>query len=315
MRAIAITDFRLTPQLMDLPKPEPGPGEILVRLHAAGLNPFDWKVIDGALSPAVSHHFPLVVGSDGAGVVEAVGAAVSGFRPGDEVYGQFQDVSRGLGSYAEYGLFAEGAPVARMPRGMTFTQAAAVPVATMTGFNMVETAKVDQGQTVLVSGATGGVGQQAVQFAANQGARVIATSTADMAESMREFGASEIVDYTVAPVAEQVLRLHPDGIDAVLDVVSTDPAALDLLAGAVRPGGHVVTTVFSADTEKLAAREIVGVNLNSPASAELLTTIADLIDASKVRVRIDAEVPLERAPQALARSRAGGARGKTVIEI
>ncbi|MFI6600012.1 NADP-dependent oxidoreductase [Nonomuraea sp. NPDC050536] len=315
MRAIAITDFMLTPQLMDLPRPQPGADEVLVRLYAAGLNPVDWKIAEGMLSDGVRHHFPLVLGTDGAGVVDAVGPAVTAFRPGDEVYGQFQDVGRGLGSYAEYGLFVQGAPVARMPRGMTFTQAAAVPVATMTGYNLVETTKVDQGQTVLVSGASGGVGQQAVQFAVLQGARVIATATADIAEYLRELGAAEIVDYKTAPVADQVLALHPEGIDVVLDTICADPAALNRLSRIVRPGGHVVTTQFTADPTELASREIVGVNLNNPASPELLALIADLIDAGKIRVRVEAQVPLEDAPQALARNKAGGARGKTAIEI
>lgn len=315
MRAIAITDFMLTPQLMDLPRPQPGPDEILVRLYAAGLNPVDWKIAEGMLSDGVRHRFPLILGTDGAGVVEAVGPAVTALRPGDEVYGEFQDVTRGLGSYAEYGMFTQGAPVARMPHGMTFTQAAAVPGATMTGYNMVETAKVDQGQTVLVSGASGGVGQQAVQFAVLQGARVIATATADIAEYLRELGAAEIVDYKAGPVADQVLALHPEGIDVVLDTISTDPAALDRLSRIVRPGGHVVTTQFTADPMELASREIIGVNLKSPPSPELLALIADLIDADRIRVRIEAELPLEQAPEALLRNKAGGARGKTVFEI
>ncbi|MFI6499928.1 NADP-dependent oxidoreductase [Nonomuraea typhae] len=306
MRAIAISGFGQEPELMTLPIPAPGPDDVLVRLHAAGLNPIDWKIADGSFRTS-TEDFPLVLGIDGAGVVDKVGPAVTAFRPGDEVYGQFR------GSYADYAL---ATPVlAPMPKGMIFSQAAAVPIATTTAYNMVETAKVVPGQIVLVSGATGGVGQQAVQFAVGAGATVIATATADMAEHMRRLGAAELVDHTLRPVAEQVLALHPGGIDAVLDLVSADPVALTELAQTVRPGGTVVTTLFSADPEALAAREIVGVNLNNKAGAELLTLVADLIDAGKLLVRIDNLVSLRDAPSALDRNKAGLSRGKTVIEI
>ncbi|MBB5076139.1 NADP-dependent oxidoreductase [Nonomuraea endophytica] len=305
MRAIAISGYGQEPELMELPKPTPGPNGVLVRVHAAGLNPVDWKIAEGEFK--TPGPFPKVLGIDGAGVVEAVGPAVTAFRPGDQVYGQLK------GSYAEYALATS--VLARMPAGMIFTQAAAIPVATTTAYNMVETAKIDQGKVVLVSGATGGVGQQAVQFAANAGAKVIATATADMAEHMRGLGAAELVDHTLRPVAEQVLQLHPDGIDAVLDTVSTDPAALDQLAQTVRPGGTVVTTVFSADPAALAAREITGVNLDNKAGAELLVLLADLIDAGRIKVRIDDVVPLSAAATALANNKAGRSRGKTVIEI
>ncbi|WP_157253862.1 NADP-dependent oxidoreductase [Nonomuraea typhae] len=306
MRAIAISGFGQEPELMTLPIPAPRPDDVLVRLHAAGLNPIDWKIADGSFRTS-AQDFPLVLGIDGAGVVDKVGPAVTTFRPGDEVYGQFR------GSYADYAL---ATPVlAPMPKGMIFSQAAAVPIATTTAYNLVETAKVIPGQIVLVSGATGGVGQQAVQFAVGAGATVIATATADMAEHMRRLGAAELVDHTLRPVAEQVLALHPGGIDAVLDVVSADPVALTELAQTVRPGGTVATTLFSADPEALAAREIVGVNLNNKAGAELLTLVADLIDAGKLLVRIDNLVSLRDAPAALDRNKAGLSRGKTVIEI
>ncbi|WP_327088710.1 NADP-dependent oxidoreductase [Nonomuraea sp. NBC_01738] len=314
MRALAISAFGEQPQLMGLPIPAPGPDDLLVRIHAAGVNPFDLKVADGMLKD-VPHRFPMILGSDGAGVVEAVGAGVSRYRVGDQVYGQFMRMAEGLGSYAEYALVSQTGVVARMPRGMIFTQAAAVPTSTMTAYNMAETAKLDRGQIVLVNGATGGVGQQAVQFAANAGATVIATATPDMAEVVRAFGAEEIIDYTTGPVPEQVLALHPDGIDAILDTVSPDPAALAVLAQTVRPGGTVVTTTFTADPQGMAKREIVGVNLSNKGSSDLLTLLADLIDAGDIRVRLDAEVPLEEAPAALDRVRAGLARGKTVLEL
>jgi NADPH:quinone reductase-like Zn-dependent oxidoreductase len=313
MRAIAVSDFGSEPELMDLPRPEPGPDDLLVRLRAAGVNPVDWKIASGRFKDA-PHRFPMILGVDGAGIVEAVGGNVTSFKPGDEVYGRFQRLAEGLGSFAEYGLVAEDECVAPMPTGMIFTQAAAVPTATMTAFNMVEDARVDSGQAVLVVGATGGVGQAAVQLAADRGARVIATAAPDAVKTIKYLGASETVDYTVGPIDEQVLSKHPNGIDAIIDVVS-DNGTLDRLSSLVKPGGTVITSIGSADSEALAQREIRGINLLSSTSGKLLRDVAQLIDGSRLRVSIHAEVPLEETPAALARNRAGGARGKTVIKI
>src|SRR3954452_13495482 len=129
MRAVVITDFGADPVLMDRPEPEPGPGEVLVRVHAAGINPFDWKVIDGALRGVVDHPFPIVMGSDGAGVVEAVGSGVDDYRPGDRVYGQFMKVALGRGSYAEQVIAPADGKLAFIPEALSFEVAAALPTA------------------------------------------------------------------------------------------------------------------------------------------------------------------------------------------
>ncbi|MGI5167266.1 NADP-dependent oxidoreductase [Spirillospora sp. CA-253888] len=314
MRAVAVAEFGATPVFTDLPRPDPGPGEVLVKLVAAGLNPFDWKVADGILKDAVEHSFPLILGSDGAGVVEAAGAGVTAFRPGDQVYGTFQHLSRGLGSYAEYGVASADGTIATMPDTMVYSQAAAVPTASMTAWNAVRIAGADQGRTVLVLGATGGVGQSAVQLGARNGARVIATARPGAAEEMRELGADETVDYTGGGLGERVRALVPDGLDAVLDLVG-DKAELDGVVPLVRSGGTIVSTAHALNPDALEAQEIRGVNMENEASGELLRTLADLIDAGGLRVRIDEEVSLRDAPEALARNRAGGARGKTVIRL
>lgn len=314
MRAIAISEFGAVPELMDLPAPTPAPGEVLVKMHAAGFNPFDLKVADGALKDAVEHRFPLVLGVDGAGVVESIGPGVTRFRPGERVYGQFLNPAAGLGSYAEYALAAQDGPIARMPEGMIFEQAAAVPTASMTAYNMVETARVDSGTKVLIVGATGGVGQSATQLAAGRGGHVIATAAADAADLMRALGAAETVDHTTAGVGEQVLAAHPEGIDAIIDLVSP-PNAIEPLAGLVRPGGTFVSSQFALDTDALAAREIRAVNFDNVAGPELLMTLADLVDGSRLKVRVESQVSMAQAPAMLAGAGQGRARGKTVIRI
>ncbi|TDD67253.1 NADP-dependent oxidoreductase [Actinomadura rubrisoli] len=304
MQAIAVSEYGATPALTQLPRPEPGPGEILVKLIAAGLNPLDWKVADGLLKDSLDASFPLILGQDGAGVVEDAGEGVTRLRHGEQVYGSFFGAARGLGTYAEYTLAREDGPVARMPQGMIYTQAAAVPTAGMTALAMVEDARVDTGQTVLVVGATGGVGQAAVQLAARTGAKVIATARSDMAGTMRRLGAAETVDHSKGDLNAQVLAAHSDGIDAVLDMVS-DTAATEAVAQMLRPGGTYMSTTWSVNPDSMAAKGLRGVNFEGEPSADLLDRLSDLIDAGELRVVIEREVPLRDAPDALAANRAG----------
>lgn len=313
MKAVTIDGFGAEPRLTDLPVPRPGPGELLIRLHAAALNPFDWKVADGALKDAVEHRFPLVMGSDGAGVVERIGEGVNRFRLGDTVYGQFMNVARGHGSYAEYALVPEDGRLARIPEDLPFGVAAALPTASATAYQAIEAARLDTGQIILVNGASGGVGQSAVQFAVHEGARVLATAAPDIAGHLRDLGAHETLDFTAAPVAEQVLAAHPDGIDAVLDLITHPGGDIDAFAALLKPGGRLISTNHATDPESLAAREIHGVNLSSSPSQAELAALADLTAAGKLRVTVDAEISLADAPAAVARARSGHARGKTVI--
>lgn len=312
MRAVMIKGFGAEPELVEAPVPQPGPGELLVRIRAAGLNPFDWKVADGALEGVVDHAFPLVMGSDGAGEVTEVGSDVTAFGPGDRVYGQFMRLPQGQGSYAEYALVAESGKVARIPDGLPFTVAAALPTASITAYQAIQAAGLEAGHTILVNGASGGVGQSAVQFAAGRGAHVVATAPRELSEHMLDLGAAHVVDFAVAPTVDQVRARHPDGIDAVIDLVGV-PGDADPLADLLRPGGVLVSTNGAADPEQLSARALRGINLYNNATREELETLAGLAADGRVRVRIDAEVSLAEAPDAVARARTGMATGKTVI--
>ncbi|WP_412543854.1 NADP-dependent oxidoreductase [Longispora sp. K20-0274] len=313
MRAVAVSEFGATPGVVELPSPEPGPGQVLVRMRAAGLNPFDWKVGEGALDGRVRHRFPLVLGSDGAGEVAGLGAGVTGFAEGDRVFGSFMRLGDGGGSYGEYAV-ADAAGLARMPDGVAFTDAAALPMAATTALNLVDGAHVSRSQTVLVVGATGGVGTFVVQLAAGRGAHVIATARPDAADAVLALGAQETVDHTAGPVARQVLARYPHGVDVLIDVAS-DHAGLAAVSAAVRWGGVVGASTWAVDPEALAARDIRGFNLDNRATAEHLRTVVEEVAAGRLRVAIDSVVPLAEAPAALARSRAGSARGKTVITI
>jgi len=312
MRAVVIKGFGAEPELVDAPVPEPGPGELLVRIHAAGMNPFDWKVAGGALDGVVEHAFPFVMGSDGAGVVAEVGPGVTVFRRGDRIYGQFMQLPTGQGSYAEYAVVDAAGKIGRIPDSLAFIVAAALPTASVTAYQAIGLVGLQPGQTILINGASGGVGQSAVQFAAGQGARVLATAPSDLAEHMRALGADQIVDFTVAPTVDQVRTTHPDGVDAVLDLI-TGPGGPDPLAALLRSGGVLVSTNGAADPDHLAAQGRRGVNLYNDATRQDLEVLATLADEGRIRVRIEAEVPLAEAPDAVATARTRQANGKTVI--
>ena len=312
MRAVVIPGFGTEPELADLPVPAPGPDEILVRVHAAGMNPFDWKVAEGALEGVVDHKFPVVMGSDGAGIVEQVGADVARFRPGDRVYGQFMKVALGRGSYAEHAVAPADGKLALIPDGLSFTVAAALPTSGVAAYQAIQAARLEDDQTILVNGASGGVGQFAVQFAVHAGARVVATSPPDLVEHLRGLGAAEIIDFTAGATADQVLAAHPDGIDAILDLVSK-PGEAGTLVDLLRPGGTLVSTNGAADPDVLAERELRGINLASNVTPEDLATLVELASTGRLRVTIDAEIPLEDVPGAVGRARSGHARGKKVV--
>jgi NADPH:quinone reductase-like Zn-dependent oxidoreductase len=298
---------------MDLPQPEPGPGEVLVRLSAAGLNPVDWKIADGMFGDAVPAAFPLVLGTDGAGEVLAVGTGVRRFTVGDAVFGQFQRPERGGGSYAELAV-ADEAAIAPAARSVTYATSAALPTAGMTAYNLVEETRVSEGRRVLIVGATGGVGTFATQLAAGRGAEVIVTARPAKAELMRNLGAAETIDHTVGPVSDQLLAAHPDGVDVLIDLTG-GPDEFGDLTRTVRDGGTAVSTVGSADADVLTEHNLRGFNFVNRPSPQLLDILAGHVDAGRLTVLVGSEVPLEEAPEALAASRTGRAQGKTVLTI
>jgi NADPH:quinone reductase-like Zn-dependent oxidoreductase len=312
MRAITVATPGAEPQSTDEPQPVPGPEDILVRMHAAGFNPFDMKVATGMIR--VGARFPLILGTDGAGVVAARGEQVTEFAVGDRVFGQFSHLRDGLGSFAEFATAGQFGPVAAMPESMSFAVGAALPVAAVTAYDLVDQSSISPGQTVLINGATGGVGQFATQMAAGEGATVIATATASTQDLLTGLGASETVDFTRVFVPEAVRARHPDGVDVVFDMVS-HPDSIGLFADLVRPGGVIISTLGALDTTALAERKVLGINLNASANSSKLADIARLVDTGKLRVTISTELPLAQAPAALAKIAESPSAGKTVFTI
>src|SRR6476620_12322374 len=208
VRAITVTEYGSTPAIAELPTPEPGPGQVLLKLRAAGMNPMDRTLAAGDWKPMPAT-FPMVLGADCAGVVEQLGEGASRFSVGDDLFGQLLIAPLGsAGTYAEYVAVSEDAPLARVPSGLDVVVAAALPTAGGAGLALVDLLEPLTDKTVLIVGAGGGVGSFATQFAANAGGNVIANVRAEDAERIRAYGASETIDHTKVPLAEAVTRSH-----------------------------------------------------------------------------------------------------------
>jgi NADPH:quinone reductase-like Zn-dependent oxidoreductase len=311
MKAIAEETFGGPIALMDLPTPETGAGEVLIRVRAAGVNPFDWKVADGELKDQMTHHFPLILGFDAAGVVERVGADVTELAEGDEVYGYLFKPVIGDGAYTEY-VGASATIVARKPATVGFAEAAALPTPGLAAINLVDAADIREGETVLIVGATGGVGSYATQLATRRGAHVIATARRTNEALVRELGAGETIDHTTEDLVDAVQMAHPGGIEAVIDVVS-DRETLGRVSTLVNEGGRLASSVYAADVEELAKRGILGTNVSMQPGARRLEELSRMVDAGELAVRLDRTFPLESAPEALEQRRIGHVRGKIVL--
>jgi NADPH:quinone reductase-like Zn-dependent oxidoreductase len=314
MRAVAVRKLGDVPELMDLPKPAPGPGEILVRMRAAGVNPFDWKISDGTAMASDAHVFPLILGVDGAGTVEAVGEGVTRFSINDGVYGQFLHSPVGIGTYAEYSVAPETLGISLSPRGMYDDQAAAVPTPGMTALTAIDKLGLTKGQTLLILGASGGVGSFAVQLASNAGVTVLTSSRGPHGDYLRKLGASRFYDASSPNLVEEIRRAYSDGLDALLDLAQRGPAFEHTL-GVLRPNGIAASTIGAATEAVVAPLGFRPMNVNLQPQRELLDRLAKEFTTGRLRIPLDEKLPLAAAPDAIARSRAGTGRGKTVLTI
>lgn len=315
MRAIAIETFggrdRLCP--MELDRPVTGPGEILIRIVAAGVNPVDWKIREGLLSGAFPHDFPLVPGWDAAGVVEELGEGTSRLRKGDRVWTYARKPRIQGGTYAEYVVVPE-ASAAPMPANLLFEEAASVPLAALTAYqSLFVAARVAAETTVLIHAASGGVGHFAAQLAKNAGARVIGTAGPSNQEFVLAQGAEAAVDYTRQDFREAVRARYPDGVDVVLDTIGGD--TLDRSWEIVKPGGIVVGIVDVPDASRGASRGVRSAHVFVEPDGAQLRLLAALAEKKKLRPQVQKIFPLSEAAQAHAAIEAGHVRGKIVLAL
>ena len=312
MRAFAVRSFGEAPAIHELPIPA-ADGAFLIRVKYAGVNPIDYKLL-ARLTAASS--YPYVMGADFAGVVEKVPAGERDFHPGDRIFG----MARTHGAYAEYTAVAPGMktePLAHIPEGVTDEQAAALPIAAITALGSLDLLGVTAGQRVVVMGAAGAVGGYAVQMASSRGAHVIATVRGD-ADEARSLGAEEVYDTKAGDVIAALRAAHPEGIDAVLDLVSSSDA-IGRDAEILKPGGSLVSTIHAADEAWFAEHHVTAHNIlgeaNPFSSPQGLNEVARMLASGTITARIRSTVELEGTAQILEKLRNGGLRGKAVIRL
>ena len=305
MRAFVVPSADSEPTVTEVPDPAPGPGEILVRVAASSLNGFDLSVAAGYLQGMMEHRFPVVLGKDFAGTVEAVGEGVTRFAPGDVVLGVVTKPHLGDGGFGELLVVHEGDFVTAVPEGLDLRSAGALGLAGTAALDTLAAAGVEAGQTVLVSGATGGVGALAVQYAAAAGATVIATARpGEEADFVTQLGAQHTVDHT-GDVVAQVRAIAPEGVDAIVHLAG-DGAEL---AGLLAPGGKIGSTMGYGAEQNPAATFVMA----NP-SADTLARLAADAAAGRIRVPVTATYSLADVPRAFEAFRSG-TRGKICIEI
>ncbi|WP_067456786.1 NADP-dependent oxidoreductase [Nocardia alba] len=294
---------------IELPRPAPGPSQILIRVHAAGLNPTDWKhrAIAGLFLPPP----PFVLGWDVSGVVEAVGFGVTLFAPGDEVFGMLP-YPHGHGSLADY-VVGPARAFARKPGNVDHVVAAATPLAALTAWQaLIDTAKIRAGQRVLIHAAAGGVGHFAVQIAKSRGAYVIGTASAAKHEHLRALGADELIDYRAVDFAEVVSE-----VDVVLDTLGEENSRRSLPT--LRPGGLLITLLGAGtqvDLPAEAARHGVGfASLLVEADHAGMNSVAELLGSGAVVPIIAGVFPLAEAAKAHAIGETDRTLGKLVVSL
>jgi NADPH2:quinone reductase len=312
MRAFAVRSFGEVPTVLDIPIPA-SDGAFLIRVKFAGVNPIDYKVAERLTATS---KFPFVLGADFSGVVESVPAGERDFHAGDRIFG----IARTHGAYAEYTAVAPAQktePLARIPDGVSDDQAAALPIAAITALDAIELLGVAAGQSVVVMGATGGVGGYAVEMARSRGARVIATVRGD-ADEARRLGAEEVFDTKAGDAIAALHAAHPAGVDAVLDLVNGKDA-IGRDAEILKSGGKLVSTIFAVDEKWFAARQINAQNLvghdNPFSSPQGLDTVARMLAAGTITARIRSTVDLDGAAQVIEKLRSGGLSGKALIRL
>lgn len=313
MRAITVSSYGGSPSVTELPTPRAGSGQVLIATRAAGMNPMDMQIANGGWQDRVPGTFPMVLGADLAGTVREDGPGASRFAPGDEVFGQLLIPPLGsAGTYAQYVVVGEDAPLARIPAGLDPVTAAALPTTGVTAMQITESLMPLEGKIVLIVGAAGGIGSFITQLIAQAGAHVDAVAPPAEAERMTGYGAAETIDRAAMPLPDAVARAHPDGIDALVDVAS-DAAQFAALAGHVRPGGTAITTRYVADSETLARAGVTGVNFQLSMTVPLLDRLASRVASGSIVPPPITRISLDDVPAVL--SNPGHTEGKTVITM
>lgn len=290
----------------DAPRPEPAAGEVLVRVHAAGVNPVDWKIRAGHMKGFINYKLPMIPGWDLSGVVEATGPGVTAWKKGDEVYSR-PDISRD-GSYAEY-ISVKGQELGHKPRSIDHVKAASIPLAALTAWQaLFDAAGLQPGQRVLIHAAAGGVGTFAVQLARWKGAHVIGTASEKNHALLKELGADELIDYNQTRF-EDVVR----DVDVVLDTMAGETR--DRSWKTLKKGGILVSILGQPSNDDAAKYGVRAAGVFVQPNQAELEQIGSLVDSGKVKPVIEAVLPLKDARRAHEMNQTLHTRGKIVLQV
>lgn len=300
-------------ELRDVEKPQPAPGEVLVKVIASAVNPVDAKIRAGGTWAKIQ--LPAILGYDAAGIIEEVGIGVTNLKPGDEVYYTPEIFENSRGTYAEYNVVSANI-VAKKPKNLSFEQAAAIPLAGGSAWEaLVRRLKVRLGETVLIHGAAGGVGSFAVQFAKHAGAKVLATSSSHHLGFLKQLGADVAIDYNSEDVTQIALdETEGIGVDAALDIEGPDLVARCLKA--VRPFGRIAAILSpQGDLSRLYMKNITFYGVFLTRERKRLDEMRPLFEREQVRAIVDQVLPLEEVKKAHERMDTRHGRGKVVLRI
>jgi NADPH:quinone reductase-like Zn-dependent oxidoreductase len=308
MKAVRIHAYGGTDVLAyeDAPRPTAGEGEVLMRVYATTVNPFDCAVRAGYMSGYFSYTLPLILGTDVSGIVEDVGAGVTNFARGDSVYAR-AGVTRD-GAYAEY-VAVPASDVAAKPQSLDHIHSAAIPHAMLTAWQaLIEVAQLSKGQTVLIHRAAGGVGHFAVQLARLRGAKVIGTASINL-DLLRELGVDEAIDYSTTAFEDVV-----HDVDVVLDTMGGDTQQRSW--SVLKPGGILISTVQPPSEETAAAH---GVRqhfiVSAPPIGKVLAEVATMVDAGQIKPEVSKILPLQEVAKAHELIEGRHTRGKLVLLV
>ena len=304
MKSIRIHSYGNSAELKleEVPNPPIRIDEALVRVRAAGVNPFDWKFREGYFKEVMPATFPLTLGADFAGDIAQVGKDVRDFKAGDKVFGFAS------GTYSEF-VTASEKDLVRMPKTVDDVVAASIPTPGLTAYQLVlDVARAAKGLRILIHGAAGSVGSFAVQFAHLQGARVFATASARDAEYLKGLGAELVIDYRTERFDEKLKDL-----DAVIDLIGGETLARSYAV--VKPGGILASAAGAPDPAEAERRRIRAQRFVMQRDASQLAQVARLVDQGVIRLRVGRVLPLAEARQAHDLSQKGASGGKIVLQV
>ena len=289
----------------DVPAPEINKDDVLIKVYATSINPVDWKVREGKME-GLKLEFPFILGWDVSGVIEKVGADVTDFKPGDEVYGR-PDISRN-GTYAEY-VAVKANEIWFKPKSLDHKTAGAIPLAGLTAWQGIfDHGNLKAGQRILIHGASGGVGTFAVQFAKWKGAYVIGTASADNIQFLKELGADEVIDYK----NEDFSKALKD-VDVVFDTIGGETQAKSIEV--IKPDGVIVSTIGIQNPDIWKAKHVEAIHYMAKSIPHELRQLADLFDEGKFKVVVAKVLPLKDVKEAHQLSQEGHTHGKIVINV